>query len=571
MENSRSRHLELPSKVRNTAYKSALYDIQARLQPLTSRKKCMGVRIRHPYICTKCRRFKLQGFHGSFPPKNFCICEQEFAGNTTCLSPIQLRMPSAPPSNLVATGTSVYSKTGEFSVTETTLVKLAHILSKNNSKQTIVKPTAKDSVEDVIQAIIEKLPGCEKNRFLVYPGNNSKLIKSIMEKKLNWMEGNYSAPNDAQFIWHPTSKNVKFRRLAPYLSPQIVNHFEFHNELSNKANLLDNLTSFCKKNNLEINEMMPVTFGIDLKSKRLNSQILLFVSYFKGLSGEKSPRGKNSEHSVNSLMLPPSHFIGQNIWLIKPAGNNRGRGIQIFNNINEFKRILAELADKYHESKQQHNKEPGNFVVQKYIESPLLISGRKFDIRVWVLVDYKMKCYFYKEGYIRTSSESFTTESESLSDQFVHLTNNAVQKESKAYGKYEKGNQLSFSDAQRYFDSTDPGRISFGKIVERMKEMVCFTLASVKKKLNPKCREFCFEVFGYDFIVDTEGKAWLIECNTNPCIELSSPLLERLIPKMLNEAIFLTVDAIFSDGKSKTQEENDWEFVISLKNACATN
>jgi len=43
--------------------------------------------------------------------------------------------------------------------------------------------------------------------------------------------------------------------------------------------------------------------------------------------------------------------------------------------------------------------------------------------------------------------------------------------------------------------------------------------------INKKLRNYCFEIFGYDFIVDEEFKAWLIEVNTNPCIELSSPLL----------------------------------------------
>lgn len=44
------------------------------------------------------------------------------------------------------------------------------------------------------------------------------------------------------------------------------------------------------------------------------------------------------------------------------------------------------------------------FVIQKYLENPFLIDGRKFDIRVWVLLTHDMTCYFFKEGYIRLSS-----------------------------------------------------------------------------------------------------------------------------------------------------------------------
>jgi hypothetical protein len=56
---------------------------------------------------------------------------------------------------------------------------------------------------------------------------------------------------------------------------------------------------------------------------------------------------------------------------------------------------------------------------------------------------------------------------------------------------------------------------------------------SVKGKLNPRDRQHCFEIFGYDFVIDNELNVWLIEVNTNPCLEESSPLLETLIPRMI--------------------------------------
>ena len=50
-------------------------------------------------------------------------------------------------------------------------------------------------------------------------------------------------------------------------------------------------------------------------------------------------------------------------------------------------------------------------------------------------------------------------------------------------------------------------------------------------------RHCTFEIFGYDFMIDEDFKPWIIEVNTNPCLELSSPLLARLIPSMLENAI----------------------------------
>ena len=52
--------------------------------------------------------------------------------------------------------------------------------------------------------------------------------------------------------------------------------------------------------------------------------------------------------------------------------------------------------------------------------------------------------YFFKEGYLRTSSREFSISN--LENKLVHLTNDAVQKKSLNYGKYETGNKISFDD-----------------------------------------------------------------------------------------------------------------------------
>ena len=59
----------------------------------------------------------------------------------------------------------------------------------------------------------------------------------------------------------------------------------------------------------------------------------------------------------------------------------------------------------------------------------------------------------------------------------------------------------------------------------------------VSKKLNKENRRFCFEIYGYDFLIDNSFNLWLIEVNTNPCIETSSKLLDAYIPRMLGNSI----------------------------------
>jgi hypothetical protein len=121
------------------------------------------------------------------------------------------------------------------------------------------------------------------------------------------------------------------------------------------------------------------------------------------------------------------------MWLVKPANLNQGRGIEIFRSL---KQILSFLGSK-----------PLNslWVVQKYIEKPLLYYGRKFDIRVWVIVTGGNEIYFYRKGYIRTSSDEYSLDK---SNNYVHLTNNCLQKFGSGYSKFEEGNTLPLETLQ---------------------------------------------------------------------------------------------------------------------------
>ena len=67
----------------------------------------------------------------------------------------------------------------------------------------------------------------------------------------------------------------------------------------------------------------------------------------------------------------------------------------------------------------------------------------------------------------------------------------------------------------------------------------------MKKKINSNRRKNSFEIFGFDYIIDGDFNVWLIEANTNPCIEESSGVLKILLPRMLNDAFKLTLDILF--------------------------
>lgn len=109
-------------------------------------------------------------------------------------------------------------------------------------------------------------------------------------------------------------------------------------------------------------------------------------------------------------------------------------------------------------------------------------------------------------------------------------------------------------------------------IMPSIEQIVMMSLLSVGKQLNANDRKVSFELFGYDFFVDSDFKVWLIEVNTNPCIEESSPLLGMLIPRMIDDALKLTVDVLFppvyAEGDNKTTLNNNSNIPNSSNENC---
>ena len=77
------------------------------------------------------------------------------------------------------------------------------------------------------------------------------------------------------------------------------------------------------------------------------------------------------------------------------------------------------------------------YVISRYVENPLLIGGKKFDLRIYVLVtSYKpLKAYLYSLGFARFCTEKYTIDASEIDNLFVHLSNNAVSKTSDVYNE----------------------------------------------------------------------------------------------------------------------------------------
>ena len=120
----------------------------------------------------------------------------------------------------------------------------------------------------------------------------------------------------------------------------------------------------------------------------------------------------------------------RNIWIIKPGENsNRGNGIKMCLSLDEIKKVLKKR-DRYQDGTYR------TYIVQAYIERPLLYFKRKFDLRHYMMItciNGIVKGYWYKDGYVRTKSSEYSLKDNSGS---IHLTNDAVQKNLPDYGKF---------------------------------------------------------------------------------------------------------------------------------------
>ena len=225
--------------------------------------------------------------------------------------------------------------------------------------------------------------------------------------------------------------------------------------------------------------------------------------------------------------LPIKH-CSNNVWLIKPAAENQGRGIKIFkNDLLGMKKFLSSRALNTY------------WVVQKYIERPLLYNERKFDIRMWAVITWKGNFYYYKHGYIRTSSDKYSLDSNL---NYVHLTNNCLQKFGENYGCFEQGNTLSFKVLENIILKEYPNFSLETHIIPRIKDLMIDCFLSVKNDLNPSRRRNCFELLGFDFMIDEDLRTWLIEINTNPYLGVPNGFIEGLLPKMLNDLLKINLD-----------------------------
>jgi len=418
---------------------------------------------------------------------------------------------------------------------------------------------------------------------------------------------------DWQIHW--TSKDW-IKNILPkiHLFPdQLINHFRNYYELTRKDLLIKNLkrarVSFLRAGETAIAEK----FDFYPDTYNLPSEYLLFVDAFKRQQrSEQRDRERNERE--NESIQTKERSVERNLWIAKPIGSSQGRGIFLFerlsaiadwaelwgNSVLSGASSSSSFASPSFSSSSASNvsgallsstsspsenvagdAEANNadddggverYIVQKYLHNPLLIGGKKFDMRIYVLVtNYEpLNVYIHREAFARFSTQRYESTSSSSSvpsssasssvpsssasssssaaassssvagaaksnihNNFMHLTNVAIQKEGANYDEIS-GGKLNLGVLRRYFTALyEDGADRIAHCFHLITELIYYSLLSVKS-LMIKDRH-CFELYGYDVLIDAAFKPWLIEVNASPSLSANTLEDELLKKSMLHD------------------------------------
>lgn len=314
-----------------------------------------------------------------------------------------------------------------------------------------------------------------------------KIIRNILTTH-GFHEVHPNSP-DFNLVW--TNSHLKPFTLRTMTEFQKINHFPRSYELTRKDRLYKNVQRMQQIKGIKHFDFVPQSFVLPGEYQEFCSQFL-------------KDRGP---------------------WIVKPVASSRGRGVFLINHPDQVP--LDE-----------------NLIVSHYLHNPLVIDGFKFDVRLYVAVTSydPLVVYLYEEGLTRFATVKYEKASKHLRNQCMHLTNYSVNKKSNDYVKNDDpdvedyGNKWSMGAMLRYLRSLGKDTAA---LMMRIEDVVIKTLLSVELSIATACKMFmpyrgnCFELYGFDILVDDTMKPWVLEVNLSPSLACDSPLDLKIKGNML--------------------------------------
>ncbi|CAG0889949.1 unnamed protein product [Cyprideis torosa] len=202
-------------------------------------------------------------------------------------------------------------------------------------------------------------------------------------------------------------------------------------------------------------------------------------------------------------------------WICKPGASSRGDGIKV---VDSFSKIKIQRTQ----------------IVQEYVDRPFLINESKFDLRLYVLLTSvdPLRIYIYDEGLVRFACNKYNRSSNWLGDRFTHLTNYSINCKSDNYQDNLTisdchGHKWCLSALWRLFNQKG---INTDGLWSSILDIVVKTIITAEDSCRDLClkhvnsRNCCYELFGFDIMLDDSLKPWLLEVNISPSLHSKSVL-----------------------------------------------
>ena len=338
--------------------------------------------------------------------------------------------------------------------------------------------------------------------------------------------------NNWNAIWCKHLRVTEFQLIGYY---QRVNHFPGSFNFGRKDRLWLNLKSKIEKYGADMFGVFhPPTF---IMPNDYSSLIAYWNSDESILKNHCSTKQKSSsEQCCNDDDVPPKMFI------CKPPASARGQGIDIVSNVEELHTLMSQQNSNTNSS--NINASNGNnlrkpkvsMVVQEYISNPCLLhNDAKFDLRVYVLITsiLPLRVYVYDEGLVRFAANRYSNSVNDIKNQFIHLTNYSVNKNCVEYVPNsnvdgQDGHKWTLKTLWKHLSMTR--NLDVDQIWKQIIDLIIKTVISAESnilsllKQNLKNRRSCFELLGFDIILDENLKLWLLEVNITPSLRADSVL-----------------------------------------------
>uniref|UniRef100_A0A8C2RTZ6 Tubulin tyrosine ligase like 10 n=1 Tax=Capra hircus TaxID=9925 RepID=A0A8C2RTZ6_CAPHI len=235
-------------------------------------------------------------------------------------------------------------------------------------------------------------------------------------------------------------------------------------------------------------------------------------------------------------------FDETQMWICKPTASNQGKGIFLLRNQEEVTTLQAKTQSIEDDPiyRKMPFRAPQARVVQRYIKNPLLLDGKKFDVRSYLLIACAMPyMVFFGHGYARLTLGLYDPHSSDLSG---HLTNQFMQKKSPLYVLLKEDTVWSMEHLNRYIND------KFHKTKGLPRDWVFTTFTKRMQQIMAHC--FLAVKVGWD-AEQCWAQVWLLEMNSNPALHTNCEVLKEVIPGVVMETLDLALETFQKSLRSE--------------------